>query len=111
MVIHALTYGSSAASTLHGFVANIVETSMISLFIALGQSALPICNETVDNAWFGLTLMKETIKAPFPGMFLTKGAWDEYITVMELVLEGQRDLLNFLGRFETCKGYWDEWGT
>jgi hypothetical protein len=110
MVIHAIAKACQAELSLHSFTANIVETSMIAFFIAIGQMALGECSKTIAHGRMGLGLMGEVMKVPLPGVWFTYGAWIEYEEVMKLVLDGQEELLKRLGSsFATCNEYWCKW--
>ena len=110
MVIHAIVKACTAEQLLHSFMANMLETSMISFFIAIQHMALGECWKTLIFGRIGLNLMDDVMTIPPPGLWFTKAAWDEYIEVMKLVLDGQEDLLKRLGcSFATCSDYWCAW--
>jgi hypothetical protein len=112
MVLNAITKACSAELTLHSYTANIIETSMIAFFIGISLPALGECSKIITQARIGLTLMGGIMKVPLPGIWFTMGAWNEYIEVMKLVLDGQEELLKRLGMsFATCSDYWDKWET
>ena len=112
MVVHAITKACEAELTLHSFTSNMVETSMIAFFIAIAQMAMIECHNNIKTARVGLNLMRGVMKVPLPGIWFTMGAWNEYIEIMTLVLDGQEELLKRLGSdFTTCNGYWNKWKT
>jgi hypothetical protein len=110
MVVHAIAQACQAELSLHSFLSNIVETSMIAFFIAIPLNEIKECYEIVEHSELGHNLMRATILVPGPGLWFTKAAWDEYIEISTLVVEGQKAILERLGSsFATCSGYWSKW--
>ena len=110
MVMHTMVSLMSAGKMMYGYMANMLETSMLSIFINVSYADIGLCEENLDNAEAALGLMQPLLLTQGIDMIFMYHAWDEYIEMQKTILTSERTLFGLLkGKFGTCKEYWEEW--
>jgi len=110
MVIYAFASLSGKAAQLHNLLKNILEPSMLSLFINTTNFHFNLAREDIQSATFAITLMRPLLIAGAPELVLIYRAWDEYLDMIEIILGIHTETFQeLIYEPKTCAKYWKEW--
>lgn len=134
MTIHTLAMMGRIESMTYTMMVNVLETSMLSLFLNVSVADRALCEKNLDSAEFGLTgmtylligiqtvnvlkameklaLFKATLSnLKDLGLLITFPAWREYIILTGIIIEAERTLFEEVkDEVNPCSVYWEEWG-